>query len=270
VLEYNHGQEQNGETYARSSGLWYSPTPPVFGISEAEIMAKTIHGADVLAEAAGFLPDMTVSHRHAGHAEGQHAVLFVSPRFDDKGEFALLVTCQARGRQHVDWDCLAVRARRTDAGSGLSFPTLTRLDAGGQAWLSQLTPGTYSLWSATCVQFDEIPMAAQYADAAAADEFEEIPIYLSLDGSLEAKVSRLIGAVKVEFAAADHNLAGRIVEFAFIKDNQIWPKGIKYVTLKGGESGRGSCRGDWTGEPPPPGWNTLIFTVLPATPPKPL
>jgi hypothetical protein len=235
-------------------------------------MADVIYGAEVLAEAAGFLNGMSVSHQRAGYAEGEEVVVFVSPHFDEEGAFSLHITCQARGGQRVDWGHVAVRARHTDVESARLLPTVRRLDARGQTWVSDLVPGTYHVWSATCVQVEELPPAAELLHAAAGEEgvlpFRPIPVYLSLDGSLTATVRRRFGEIEVAFETANSDLAGRVVEFAFVLDNQVWSQGILEVELETTHSGTGPCRAVWTGPAPPPEWNTLLFTLLPQIPKK--
>src|SRR5437762_1853547 len=178
-------------------------------------MTETIHGADVLREAAGFLTGMVVSHQRSGFAKGEHALVQVSPDFDEAGRFSLLITCQARGRQRVDWHRLALWARRNDGEALQLTPRICAFDTRGQAWLKDLTQGSHQLTAATCAKVTDLVRGTRLADAASgADaagggaatipfrvpgEIRTIPVYLALDGSINATVRPLTGEIQVVF-----------------------------------------------------------------------
>ncbi len=243
-------------------------------------MATTEYGELELDEAARLLSQMNVSRRHAGYAEGEHVTVLARPSFDEGRGWWLLVTCQARAPQRIRWQRLAIRLEPAGTQPGTATLAFRQLDEHGQAWFDNLEPGNHGLRPLTCERIKNLLVRALLAHAAApyetdggesADQkFQTIPVYLSLDGSLKAQVLPLDAVIVIVFWTDRADLAGRTVEFAFFRDDAFWEHGIIYVKLDdGGGSGQGPFRAKWTGPRPQTGWETLLFTVLPAAPRRP-
>jgi hypothetical protein len=181
---------------------------------------ESTHGQTAIAEAAHLFPQMRLSHRQGAYAEGRYVAISADPRWNaDARTFCVQLSCLAFGHQRVAWDRLPIQIASEDKSAGVHV--LTRLNARGQAFVPQLSPGDYRL-TLRLKPLRRVSVLSTIPDrlaAQSADAREERQVWRgeSEDGtllwSIEAEEE---GDVQVAFETSAERLAGAVLVFSLV------------------------------------------------------
>lgn len=193
-------------------------------------------GQATIEEAAQLFPQMRFSHRQGAYAEGRYVAISADPRWNaDDRTFCVQFSCLAFGHRRVAWDRLPLHIAPEDSPSGVHV--LTRLNARGQAFVPQLSPGDYRLTlrlrptrRASVLSAEPDRLAAQ-----GQDEREERQVWQgeNEDGtilwSIEAEEE---GDVQVAFETSAERLAGAVLVFSLIDPTSQQVRHSRQLTLE--------------------------------------
>ncbi len=181
---------------------------------------ESSQGHIALEEAAQLSRRMRFSHRQGAYAEGRHVAISADPRWNaDTRTFCVQLSCLAFGHRRVAWDRLPIHIASEDSHGGIH--ALTRLNARGQAFVPQLSPGDYRLTlrlkptrRASVLSVEPDRLAAQ-----SADEHEERQVWRgeSEDGSILWSIeAEEEGDVQVAFETSVERLSGAVLVFSLV------------------------------------------------------